>query len=204
MFFDFIYLLILLSAVVILIENRLSRIIRLLGLQGFLLIFPVFQVHSIQDFHAWSLVALILFFKAFLTPFILSWTAKKSGALENTHPRFGYMATLFFLLVGLIATIRVVEFRNDIPIGIHKIAFSYVILLIYVGIIAFIVRTHWIPLIAGFVMFENGIFALTLLLQAGLPFGVEMGAFVDAVLVIVSAAALRMNSNFKEHSEVIE
>ncbi|MBE7412028.1 MAG: formate hydrogenase [Leptospiraceae bacterium] len=202
MFFDFIYLLILLSAVVILVENRLSRIIRLLGIQGFLLIFPVFHFHGLKDIHAWILVGLILFFKAFLTPMILSWTARKSGALENTHPRFGYIATLFFLLVGLIFTIHIIKLIEDFPIDIHKLAFSYVMLLIYTGIIAFIVRTHWIPLVTGFVVFENGIFALTLLLQAKLPLGVEMGAFVDAVLVIVSAAALRMRSNLQGISEV--
>ncbi len=204
MFFDLMYLLILLTAVVILIENRLSRIIRLLGVQGALLVFPVFQVHGIKDMHSWSLVSLVIIFKAILTPLILSWTAKKSGAPENTHPRFGYMATLFFLLLGLIATIRMVDFIKDLPVGIHKIAFSYVVLLIYIGITAFIVRTHWIPLVAGFVMFENGIFTLTLLFNAGLPFGVEMGAFVDAVLVIVSAAALRMSSSLKTQQEVSE
>ncbi|MCE9500401.1 MAG: formate hydrogenase, partial [Leptospira sp.] len=74
MIFDLIYLLLLLTGVVILIENRLSRIIKLLALQGVLLVGPVFQLHNLDDMHAWTLVALIIVFKAILTPWILAWT----------------------------------------------------------------------------------------------------------------------------------
>ncbi|MCE9500288.1 MAG: formate hydrogenase, partial [Leptospira sp.] len=123
-------------------------------------------------------------------------------ALENTMPRFGYLATLFFLLIGLFAAVNISLSLEGIPTQVHRIGFSYVFLLIYIGVIAFIVRTHWIPLVAGFVMFENGIFVLAMLLGAGLPIGIEMGAFVDAVLVLVSAAALRMSPTLHDGSEV--
>jgi hydrogenase-4 component E len=56
---------------------------------------------------------------------------------------------------------------------------------------------------AGFVMFENGIFLLTLILQEGLPLGIEFGAFMDSLLVIVSAIALQIRGVTFKH-EVIE
>ena len=202
MIFDLIYLLLLLTGVIILIENRLSRIINLLAIQGVLLVGPVFQLRQLNDWHAWGLVSLIILFKAILTPWILFWTVKRSRAMENTMPRFGYLATLFFLLVGLVAAVNISSSLEGIPTQVHRIGFSYVFLLIYLGVIAFIVRTHWIPLVAGFVMFENGIFVLAMLLGSGLPIGVELGAFVDAVLVIVSAAALRMSPKTQDGSEV--
>jgi hydrogenase-4 component E len=48
-------------------------------------------------------------------------------------------------------------------------------------------------LIAGFVVFENGIFALTMVLDKGLPIGLEFGTFLDAILVIVAAVVLKLN-----------
>ena len=104
-FFDLIYLLLVLTGIVILIENRLERILYLIALQGLLLVFPVFQVHSLGDFHAWTLVAMILIFKTTLTPYVLHWSVKKSKMSVHTQPRFGFLATFFFFIIGLIASL---------------------------------------------------------------------------------------------------
>ena len=50
-------------------------------------------------------------------------------------------------------------------------------------------------------MFENGIFLLTLILHHGLPVGIEFGAFVDAILVIVAAVALRFRADVIQKSK---
>ena len=157
MIFDLIYLLLLLTGIIILVENRLSRQIIVIAVQGFLLCGSVFQVYHYTEFHFWMLIVLILAFKTFLTPYILITTLKR---LKMT--------------VGLI----------------------YVLLLIYLGILTFIARRHWVVLIIGFVMFENGIFLLTLILNEGLPFGTELIAFVDALLVIVAAVSLQTRVDF--------
>jgi hydrogenase-4 component E len=194
-FFDFVYLLLLLSGIIILIENRLERILTIIGIQGFLLIFPVFQVHQINDIHAWVLVFLILIFKTILPPMILLWSVKKSKLSVHTLPRFGYFATLFSFLIGLFASFLIVRSLGELPAGINRIEVVYIFLIIYLGVITFIVRVHWIVLICGFVMFENGIFLLTLVLQKGLPFGIEFGAFIDALLIIVASTALQLRGD---------
>ena len=194
-FFDLIYLLLLLIAIVIIIENRLERILILIGLQGFLLIFPVFQVHEFTDLHAWTLVLLIIVFKATLPPYILNWSVQKSKMSVHTMPRFGYIATFFFFLLGLGGAIFIVNGLGELPAGIDRIEVMYIFLMIYLGIITFIIRTHWIVLICGFIMFENGIFLLTLVLQKGLPFGIEFGAFIDALMIIVASSALQLRGD---------
>ena len=194
-FFDLIYLLLVLTGIVILIENRLERILYLIALQGLLLVFPVFQVHSLGDFHAWTLVAMILIFKTTLTPYVLHWSVKKSKMSVHTQPRFGFLATFFFFIIGLIASLFIVNGLGELPQGVDKIGVIYVFLLIYLGLITFIARTHWIVLICGFIMIENGNFLLTLILQKGLPFGIEFGAFIDALLVIVASAALQIRGD---------
>ncbi len=193
MLYDFIYLLLFLSGVVVLVENRLHRITFFLRMQGFLLIFPVLQTHEGDLTHSLGLIFLVLLFKAFLTPFILNWTAKKSQMRESTIPRFGYLATLLFLVLGLVVAVKITENANDFSFPVHKIGLIYVILMIYVGVLCFIVRRNWLALIAGFCVFENGIFILTLVLDKGLPFGLEFGSFLDAILVIVSGGILQLS-----------
>jgi hydrogenase-4 component E len=199
MFFDIVYLLLLLSGIVILIENRVIRTLRFLSIQGFLLTIPVFQVHHWNEgFHFWVLIVLVLVFKAVMSPMILYWTVNKMNIKEGTNPRFGSIATLFFLVFGLVGAVFFIHNVEGLPEGLHKLGLIYVLLMIYVGILTFIIRRHWIVLIAGFIMFENGIFILTLLLHNGLPLGIELGSFVDAVLIIVSAVVLKLKSESLE------
>jgi len=123
----------------------------------------------------------------------LFWTARNSDLGESTEPRFGYAVTAFFLVIGIFLSILLTEQIHIFPENTHRIGLIYVILLIYVGVIGFIVQRNWIALIAGFVVFENGIFALTMILDRGLPLGLEFGTFLDAILVIVASVVLKLN-----------
>ena len=202
-FFDLIYLLLLLTGILALIENRIRRVVLFIGIQSFLLIFPCFQVHEITDHHAWGVVVLILIFKVILTPLTMFWTIKNQRMSENTSPRFGFLTTMFFFLIGFSFALLIVDGLRKLPQSVDKIELIYVFLVIYIGVMGFILRKHWLMLMAGFVMFENGIFLLTLILQEGLPLGIELGAFIDALLVIVSAVALQIRGGKIKH-EVME
>ncbi|TGN17878.1 formate hydrogenase [Leptospira idonii] len=203
MLYDLVYLLLFLTGVVVLVENRLQRILLFLSIQGFLLIFPVLQTHEEDWKHSLSLISLVVLFKGFLTPFILNWTAKKSQMKESTAPRFGYLATLLFLVLGLALAVKITEGVAELTIPIDKLGLIYVILMVYVGVLCFIVRRNWLALIAGFCVFENGIFVLTLVLDKGLPFGLEFGSFLDAVLVIVSGGILQLSPHMHEKGKKV-
>ena len=196
MIFDLIYLLLLLTGIIILVENRLSRQIIVIAVQGFLLCGSVFQVYNFKEFHFWMLIVLILTFKTFLTPYILITTLKRLKMTEHTNPRFGYFVTLLLFIPGLFAVLKISNGLKELPVQIDKVGLIYVLLLIYLGILTFIARRHWVVLIIGFVMFENGIFLLTLILNKGLPFGTELIAFVDALLVIMAAISLQTRVDF--------
>ncbi len=193
MIFDFSFLLLFLSGLMILVENRLTRLITLLSFQGLLLIPTILKVHPINESHTILLIAMVVLFKSVITPWILFWTSRKAGLEESTTPRFGYLATAFFLVFGILIAIFLTERIQSYPLDTHRIGLIYVILVIYVGILGFIVQKNWMALIAGFVVFENGIFALTMVLDKGLPIGLEFGTFLDAILVIVAAVVLKLN-----------
>jgi hydrogenase-4 component E len=198
-FYDLVYLLLLLTGILALIENRIRRVVYLIAIQSFLLVFPCFQVHSIADYHSWAVVFLILLFKVFLTPLTMIWTIKNQRMSENTSPRFGFLTTMFLFLIGFSFALLIVDNLRKLPEAVDKIEVIYVFLMIYVGVMGFILRKHWLMLMAGFVMFENGIFLLTLILQEGLPIGIEIGAFMDSLLVIVSAIALQIRGVQLKH-----
>jgi hydrogenase-4 component E len=192
--YDTIYLGILLTGVLLLLENRLKKILILLGIQGVLLVGPVIQSHTDELSKAIILSSLVIFFKGILTPSILYWKSKKMNIKENTDPRFGFITILFFLMVGLFFLLPIVNYPLPLPEDVNSFDLLYVLLFIYIGILAFLVRIHWVPLIVGFAMFENGIFTLTMLLRSDLPFGIELGSFIDALLVIVAAVSLQMEN----------
>ncbi|TGK08650.1 formate hydrogenase [Leptospira fletcheri] len=191
---DFSYLIILLTGVVALLENRLKRLVILIGIQGFLLLIPLYQEEKGDTFHSVFLALMVIIFKGLLTPAILYWTARRTNSAESTYPKVGYFPTLILLFIGAVVSytfIGVIHsfFGNDHPYGFH-----FVLLLIYVGLVGFVVRRNWFGIVACFSIFENGIFLLTLLLKSGVPLGSEFGSFIDAVLIIGAGAALRINS----------
>jgi hydrogenase-4 component E len=106
---------------------------------------------------------------------------------------------MFLFLIGFSFALLIVDNLRKLPEAVDKIEVIYVFLMIYVGVMGFILRKHWLMLMAGFVMFENGIFLLTLILQEGLPIGIEIGAFMDSLLVIVSAIALQIRGVQLKH-----
>lgn len=194
-FFDLVYLLLVLVGIIIVLENRQERILYFISFQGLLLVAPVFQMHGFIHFHAWILVFMILVFKVTLTPYILLWSINKSDMTVHTKSRFGFLGNFFLLIAGLIACVSVVNGLDKLPDDISSISVIYVFILMYLGMITLISRHNWIALICGFIMIENGILLLTLLLHKGLPFGIEFGAFVDIALVIVAAITLQLRGD---------
>lgn len=200
---DFAHLLILLVGVILLLENRLRRVVLLSGVQGGLLLIPLLSNHSgeLHGAHLWGLVALVIVFKAVLTPTVLMWSLRRLGLPESTGPRLGFLPTLLLVLGGLAAAVAALARVDVASVGLSRPALVYTLLLIFVGALTFIVRTMWVPLIVGFVVFENGIFLLTLQLGMNLPLGIELGAFVDTLLVLVAAATLQVWSRSNPGAE---
>ncbi|EPG75685.1 putative membrane protein [Leptospira fainei serovar Hurstbridge str. BUT 6] len=191
---DFSYLIILLTGVVALLENRLKRLVILIGVQGFLLLIPLYQEEGGDTFHSVFLALMVVVFKGLLTPAILYWTARRTNSAESTYPKVGYLPTLALLFAGAAISYTFMGMIANFFGKSHQYAFLFVLLLIYVGIVGFVVRRNWFGVFACFSIFENGTFLLTLILKSGVPIGSEFGSFIDAVLIIGAGAALRINS----------
>ena len=191
---DVAHLLILLVGVIVLLENRVRRVVVLAGAQGALLLVALLAGHeeSLHGAHLWGLMALVTVFKVVLTPSVLLWSLRRLQLPESTGPRLGFLPTLLMLLGELGAAVAGLWRVDVASVGLSRPALIYTLLVIFVGALTFIVRTMWVPLIVGFVIFENGLFLLALQLKTTLPLGIELGAFVDTLMVLVAAATLQI------------
>ncbi|MDV6237849.1 formate hydrogenase [Leptospira ellisii] len=197
---EFSYLILLLIGVVILLENRLKRLVLLLAFQSVFLLVPLFE-DSGYGTHSLFLAGMIVLFKVVLTPWILFWTARRTNSVESTFPRVGYIPTFALLMIGAIVGFIILGFTKFRFGEVNQMSFLYTFLLLYVGMVGFVVRRHWVGVISSFAVFENGTFLLTQILRTELPLGIEFGSFLDAVFIIGAAATLRISMEGPSENE---
>jgi hydrogenase-4 component E len=176
-----------------LIENRISRVVRLLSLSGILCLGPILEAHpNLNSRETMILIAMDLIFKAFLTPTVLLWSSKKIRVSEESDLKGMYFPALLLILCGASVCFLIAEKMAPLPGPATPLNLTCTLIVIYIGFLHFLYRKHWIPLMVGFSIFENGIFSLSQLLNTGLPMGLEFGAFMDAVMTLVAAATIQI------------
>ena len=179
-------------AMIVLLENRLHVMIPLTALHGALLAIPLFITHGFDNKHTIVLLPMIVMFKVILTPWILARTARQTHAPESPEGRLGFVPTFFLLLSAAWVCDRLGTALADFSPVVPHMQMVLALLGVAVGIMSFVVRDHWIPLMIGFMLFENAAFAFTLILDEVVPWGVELGAFTDTVLILVAAGTLQI------------
>ncbi|EMN51043.1 hypothetical protein LEP1GSC088_4237 [Leptospira interrogans str. L1207] len=113
----------------------------------------------------------------------------------------GYIPTFALLLIGAIVGFLILGFTKFIFGQVNQMSFLYTFLILYVGMVGFVVRRHWVGVIASLAVFENGTFLLTQILRTELPLGIEFGSFLDAVFIIGAAATLRISMEVSSENE---
>lgn len=189
-------------AIIILLENRLNVMVPLTALHGALLMIPLIITHGMTNSHTLVLLPMIILFKVILTPWILLRTARQNHVPESPEARLGFFPTFFLLVAAAWLCDRfgtaLAEFSPVIP----RVQMILALMGIAVGLSGFIVRKHWIPLLVGFMLFENATFAFTLILDEVVPWGVELGAFTDTILILIAAGTLQVwNRNTVDKKE---
>jgi len=172
-------------------QSRPARV-RLLAVQSLLLAAQAVAIAAFTGRYGLLLVAVALVVvKAWWIPRALA----RMG--EGTPPRPlapGRSAGLRLLgagalVVGAYALMLPVTASSALPTrGGIPLAFAMAL----VGLYACVIARDVVGQILGFLMFENGIFALGLLAAYGLPGLVEFGVFLDVLVVVLVAEGLVM------------
>jgi len=171
----------LVTALMISDERRLTRAVKIYALQSLLLatIFVALALSGDYYLLAWAVSAVIT--KTVLVPWILLRQIKRTNAIEE-KPVLG--STLTWLLsVAAIVFGFAVGWSFGRPHMIVLVGVSVSLFLI--GLIQMTVRRSLIKQLLGFCHFENSSHLTLAILAPGLPETVEIGIATDAIVLIL-------------------
>ena len=136
--------------------------------------------------------------KVFIIPAILNRAVTRIGLQRSVAPYLGTPSA--FLVCGLLVSIAFyvmdpITASNPLPTAAAvPLAFAGVL----IGAFITVIRRRALTQVLGFLMLENGIFLLALLLTYGVPFIVEIGVFLDVLVavLIMEVFIYRIKENF--------
>jgi hydrogenase-4 component E len=134
----------------------------------------------------------------FIIPAILNRAVSRIGLQRAVAPYLGTPAAL--LVCGVLVSIAFyvmapITRSNPLPTAdAVPVAFAGVL----IGVFITVIRRRALTQILGFLMLENGVFLLALLVTYGVPFIVEIGVFLDVLVavLIMEVFIYRIKENF--------
>jgi len=133
--------------------------------------------------------------KSVLLPLLLKRALHKTVVRRDVEPLVGYSLSLFFglLFVG-ISALAVVKMPMP-PIHASPLVIMAGMLTVCTGLFLIITRTKTIPQTIGYLVLENGIYALGIALAAENPFIVELGILLDVFVGVFVMGIMIENIN---------
>lgn len=180
---DSVLVLVILLNLGMLAVSRLATGIRLFALQSLLLAFlplaeEVLEARS-PGVHAFILAAGTIAMKVVLIPYILLRIIRTGEVHREVEPFIGFTASVFvgaLLVFGSFA----VAMRLPLPTPpVSKLIVPVALSTLLLGLFTLVSRLKAITQVLGFLVLENGIFILGLLLLKQTPLLVELGILLD-------------------------
>lgn len=190
----------LLIAVIFMLQVRkVTTSVTLLAFQSVIL--TVLSIATAFKTATWSLLitaALTLTIKAIAIPFILHYTIRKIDIKRWTEPyisrQFSFAIALILLIVSYYVTANIhlpgnESVREFLPVSVS---------LIFLGSFIMIVHKKAIMQGVGLITIENGLFLLTISIFTGMPLVIELGIFLELLImvIIIGILASRIHSTF--------
>ncbi len=169
---------------VLLGSSRIAPLIRMTGLQGFIIgVLPLVGASHLEaDLIIVSCLAAAL--KGFLFPALLLRAVRNTHIRKEVEPTFGFIATM---LLGAAGTALALVFARSLPLIDEfrdTLLVPTALSTILTGFLLLITRLKAISQVVGFLVLENGIFLFGLTLLRVSPLVVELGALLDLFVAI--------------------
>lgn len=199
---DLVLILIILSGMNILGQNRLGTMIRFFAFQSLMVSLTPLFIHP--GTHAMAIMTGTIVLKVFLMPALLFWAMRHAAIRREAQPLIGYGKTL--LLGGVLIGIAfLISSRLDLPVKatsdvLIPTAFSTVM----IGFLLIVSRFKAITQVIGYLVMENGIFLFALLLLEKTPLLVEMGILLDIFVgvLVMGIVVNHINQEFGSTSTI--
>lgn len=187
------------SAFLLIARGNLRGQVRLFAAQSFFvaILAAVIAVYA-RSAELFAVALGLVLVKVFIIPAILNRAVTRIGLQRSVAPYLGTPSA--FLVCGLLVSIAFyvmdpITASNPLPTAAAvPLAFAGVL----IGAFITVIRRRALTQVLGFLMLENGIFLLALLLTYGVPFIVEIGVFLDVLVavLIMEVFIYRIKENF--------
>ncbi len=189
----------LLSSVMAMASVRMRPLIRLFLVQSvFLTVFELTVAYTQNEPKIYVMAALTFVIKVLVVPKLLDYIMDRIKVGDEVSLGVGIPGSMllsatmillsYYISEPLVSVLDTAE-RNSVVLS-----FS----IILIGILMMATRHKAISQVVGLLMAENGLFLGAIALSNGMPFIVELGAFVDVLMavIIIGVFAFRINKSF--------
>ncbi len=178
---DLLFILVLVVDLFVLGSSRLRAGIRAVALQGLVLaLLPVALAgRSTSVGHVVALALGAAAVKGLAVPWLLARATRESLVSREPAPLVGFVPALALGGLGIIAAVWL---TRDLPLpipGKHPLLVPTSLGTVWTGLLLIVTRRKAVAQVLGFLILENGVFVLGLLLSDFMPAMVEVGVLLD-------------------------
>jgi len=172
------------SLIYLSIANRLLSYIKILAFQGILLFFVSFiELHEINTLNLVFILLETIVFKTIVVPLFLNYVIKHNSITREAEP---YLPNFISLIIVTIIVTGTFLLSNRIEdIHLNKIFFVAALSALFTGLYIIVTRRKIITQVMGFLIIENGVFALSLAVGSEMPMLVNTGVLLDLFVSVL-------------------
>ena len=163
--------------------TRMSSVIRAAALQGAILAALPVALHPALSLHTAGLAAGTFLVKAILLPAFLHRAIREASVRREVEPVIGFTASLCVGAVAVALSFAIAQ-RLPLPEAQTALLVPVALATVIVGLIVLTTRSKALTQVVGYLILENGIYIMGLILIDAIPFLVEVGVLLDLFVAI--------------------
>ena len=193
---DIILIFLVLANLILLGASRLRNVIRIVAWQG--LVLGLLPLLAHRDGLVWSAVLLgagSAGIKGFLFPAMLNRALRETQSSREVEPFVGYILSL---LAGVGILSLSVWFGARLPLPWPPASTLLIpagLFTVWTGLFLIVARRKAITQVLGYIVLENGIFTLGMVLVEAMPLLVELGVLLDIFVAVFVMGIIVFNIN---------
>ncbi len=191
------------SMLIISAVSRIEEYIKMIAIQGFILfLMSIVEFRNLDMTHFVIMVLETLGLKTIIMPMFLMYIVRKNEITRELDP---YLSNFYSLLITTsiyVAGLFISFWVSGVAQDIRPLHFGLSIATILVSMFIIVNRKKVITHVLGYMIFENGVFLLSLSMAGEMPIIVDLGVLLD-LFVGIFLLGIFVNAIHEKESESI-
>ena len=199
-FTDMVFILVVVIDLFLLASSRLNAAIRGVALQGALLsALPLLlATHEHELRHVLLLAVGAMAIKAGVIPWLMFRAIRETASRREVEPIIGYVPSM---VLGGLGVALAFALSRGLPLPVREqnaFLVPTALSTVWTGLLLIVSRKKAVTQVLGFLVLENGVFVVGLLLSGIMPIMVEAGVLLDlfAAVFVMGIVIFQMNREF--------